>query len=64
MAGDVKSTTADDYPGVGSRTQSDDGHFVDVKATIISVPEPETGGLLALRRAPARRCGRARERRR
>jgi len=48
MAGNLPSSTADDYPGVGSRTESGDGHFVDVKATIIAiVPEPETGGLLA-----------------
>jgi hypothetical protein len=40
--------TADDYPGAGSRTQSNDGHFADVKATIIAVPEPESAGLLAL----------------
>ena len=42
-------TTADDYPGAGSRTAANDGHFVDVKATIIAtVPEPDTGGLLTL----------------
>ena len=43
-------TAADDYPGaVFPRTQTDDGHFVDVKATIIAVvPEPETGALVAL----------------
>jgi hypothetical protein len=55
--------TADDYPGAGSRTQANDGHFVDVKATIIAtVPEPDTAGLLlfgvlllAFRRARIRR---------
>jgi hypothetical protein len=44
-------TTADDYPGVGSRTLSGDGHFVDVKATVLAAtatPEPDSGGLLAL----------------
>jgi len=41
-------TTADDYPGVGARTSSADGHKVDVKATIIATPEPETAGLLAI----------------
>jgi hypothetical protein len=46
MAGNVNSSTADDYPGVGSRTQSGDGHFVDVKATIIATPEPETAMLV------------------
>jgi hypothetical protein len=41
-------TTADDYPGAGSRTAANDGHFVDVKATVISAtPEPETAGLIA-----------------
>jgi len=41
--------TADDYPGTGSRTQANDGHFVDVKATIIAAtPEPNTGGLVTL----------------
>jgi hypothetical protein len=40
--------TADDYPGAGSRTQANDGHFVTVKATITGVvPEPATGGLVA-----------------
>lgn len=34
--------TADDYPGVGTRTQANDGHFVS--ATLI--PEPETAVLL------------------
>ena len=47
MAGGVTSTTADDYPGVGPRTQSDDGHFVDVTATIIAAPEPAAGALVA-----------------
>jgi len=47
--GGISSSTADDYPGTGSRTQSGDGHFVDVKATIIATaPEPDSGGLLAL----------------
>jgi hypothetical protein len=47
MPGGVNSSTADDYPGVGSRTQNNDGHFVDVKATIIGVvPEPGTATLL------------------
>lgn len=37
------SYTADDYPGVGARVQSGDGHFVS--ATLI--PEPHTAMLLA-----------------
>jgi len=57
--------TADDYPGAGSRTAANDGHFVTVKATIQAAPEPGTAGLLslglvalALRRAKSRatRC--------
>lgn len=40
--------TADDYPGAGPRTQTTDGHFVTVKATVIATaPEPETGGLFS-----------------
>jgi hypothetical protein len=42
-------TTSDDYPGAGSRTQSSDGHFVDVKTTVlVAAPESGSGGLLAL----------------
>jgi PEP-CTERM motif-containing protein len=49
VTGNLTATTADDYPGVGARTQSGDGHFVDVKATIIAaVPEPDSGALLVL----------------
>lgn len=47
LQGGISTTTADDYPGVGSRTQSGDGHFVDVTATIISTPEPAAGALVA-----------------
>jgi hypothetical protein len=40
--------TADDYPGVGSRTQANDGHFVNITTTITAVvPEPGTALLLA-----------------
>ena len=53
MAGNVNSSTADDYPGVtfprNATQQGNDGHFVDVRATIIAaVPEPASGGLVAL----------------
>lgn len=47
LQGGLTTTTAEDYPGVGARTQSGDGHFVDVKATIISTPEPAAGALVA-----------------
>jgi hypothetical protein len=56
-AGIITTTTADDYPGLGSRTTSQatctvltscgDGHKVGVKATVIAAPEPHTAGLLA-----------------
>jgi PEP-CTERM motif-containing protein len=41
-------TTADDYPGIGGRTASADGHFVNVTTQIVSVPEPHSGALLGL----------------
>jgi hypothetical protein len=58
LAGSLATTTADDYPGVGGRVASGDGHFVHVGLTLLSVPEPSTclllaGGLLLL--APFRR---------
>jgi hypothetical protein len=66
IAGTVAASTADDYPGVGSRDPNTDGHFVTVRATVLSAPEPGPGGLtafgllgLALR---ARRARRARRR--
>lgn len=34
--------TADDYPGVGGRNINNDGHFVNITATMITVPEPST----------------------
>lgn len=40
----LADTTADNYPGVGSRTQSLDGHFVNVTV----IPEPATASLLGL----------------
>lgn len=44
--GGLATTTADDY-SLDGRSLSSDGHFVDVKATIISVPEPASGALVA-----------------
>lgn len=46
LAGTLPSTSSDDYPGVGGRTQGDDGHFVDI--TVTMMPEPHSGALLAL----------------
>jgi hypothetical protein len=48
--GGITSATADDYPGAGglARTQANDGHFVNVTTTIISVPEPAPAALIAL----------------
>jgi hypothetical protein len=41
-----------DYPGAGSRTQANDGHFTAIKATLNAVPQqipaPATLGLLGL----------------
>jgi hypothetical protein len=45
--GGIANATADDYPGVGARTVANDGHFVDVTATIISAPEPAPAALVA-----------------
>ncbi len=47
IPGGITNTTADDYPGLGSRTAANDGHFVDVTATIISAPEPAPAALVA-----------------
>lgn len=48
LAGTLAGMTADDYPGVGARTIGDDGHFVNVTATVTAVPEPATALLLSL----------------
>lgn len=40
--------TADDYPGVGSRTQANDGHFVNIGLEVTAVPEPTTAILLGM----------------
>ena len=64
LTGGLSTTSADDYPGVGSRTAADDGHFVDVTVTYVAVPEGETGVLvilglmgLAARQRAGRRSG-------
>ena len=46
----VSGVSVNDYPGIGSRTESLDGHFVNVTATVTStaIPEPTTGLLLGL----------------
>ncbi len=48
IAGTIVPATADDYPGVGSRTAANDGHFADVKVTLLTIPEPGTAALLGL----------------
>lgn len=40
--------TADGYPGVGSRAQAGDGHFVSLGLTVTVVPEPTTAILLGI----------------
>jgi PEP-CTERM motif len=47
-AGQLSFSTADDYPGVGSRTQANDGDFVTITATVATAPEPGTFVLAAL----------------
>ncbi len=37
----ISDFTACDYPGAGSRTQADDGHFTAIKATLKEVTEPQ-----------------------
>jgi len=45
MAGTGSGVTADDYPGVGSRTIGNDGHFVNANV-VVTVPEPGTALLI------------------
>jgi hypothetical protein len=48
-SGALSGATADDYPGPGDvvdRIQANDGHFVHVTATLLTVPEPGTLMLL------------------
>ena len=51
MTSSVSGVSADDYPGVQSRVAADDGHFVDITATVSGgggapIPEPESALLL------------------
>jgi hypothetical protein len=50
QTGGITGVTADDYPGAGglARTQSGDGHFVNVTTAIISTPEPAPAALIGL----------------
>lgn len=49
LPGTGSGVTATDYPGVGGRVQSGDGHFVTANAVVTSVvPEPVTLALLGL----------------
>jgi hypothetical protein len=47
VGGALTGKTADDYPGVGGRVAADDGHFVSVGVTLLTVPEPDAMALLA-----------------
>lgn len=42
LAGTLSGISADDYPGVGSRNQAGDGHFVNATVSITAVPEPSS----------------------
>ena len=46
----VSGVSVNDYPGIGSRTEALDGHFVNVTATVdyTAIPEPSTALLLGL----------------
>lgn len=49
----LANVSADDYPGVGgtgpaARVQANDGHFVNITATVTSVPEPSSFALLGI----------------
>lgn len=48
LPGTHPGVVVDDYPGAGNRTQSLDGQFVSITATVAAVPEPGAGLLLAL----------------
>jgi hypothetical protein len=50
QTGGITGVTADDYPGAGglARTQSGDGHLVNVTTAIISTPEPAPAALIGL----------------
>jgi hypothetical protein len=50
IAGSLSGVIVDDYPGIGGRSVSNDGHFVDVKLTF--VPEPASAALMTLGLAP------------
>ena len=46
IAGSLSGVIVDDYPGIGGRSASNDGHFVDVKLTF--VPEPASAALIGI----------------
>ncbi len=46
IAGNLSSVIVDDYPGIGARSATNDGHFVDVKLTF--VPEPASAALIGI----------------
>lgn len=46
--GPLGGASADDYPGPNSRNQAADGHFLNISATVLSIPEPSSVVLAAL----------------
>ena len=48
LPGTLTASTADDYPGPGSRDPALDGHFAHVQATLLTSPEPGSALLLAI----------------
>lgn len=62
-SGPLGGASADEYPGVGGRNQALDGHFVNITATMVSVPEPSTVLMAGMAGLGLVVCGRRRLRR-
>lgn len=62
-SGPLGGASADEYPGIGGRNQANDGHFVNITATMVSVPEPSTMIMAGMAGLGLVVCGRRRSRR-